>query len=314
MLKKLELNSLRADLAAVENILGRSTREEDPVGWFQFSQRKAALRKLLDEVVAAPVSTAGIGLFFAGRPVIGSRGIVADFGAKAVERFQDIVSTRFAALNGPVGSRGPVRQRERTNLMITEVARGSFGFVLEEFDNETLVDTPLKVVVEEVADIIYKISTPEEQPFEEAMEIVDDRLLGGLRSFFKLLDDAGATLRLVEDEREFSLPREAIERAKERVEAISLEERIESFNGTLYVLPDGKRFELLRSGLGTIKGKLTKEAVAHLIGENGEVRPGILGTNHTISARVREVRLLNGDPHFHYALLTVEGVDHSGDV
>jgi len=309
MLKRIEIEALRADLAAVEAVLANTTESEDPVGWLQFSRRKEQLQHTLEEIGRAPVGTAAVGLFFGGRPVLGSRGILADFGGKAVEHFQEIVSTRFASLNGSVGSRGPIGQRDRTQLMITDVARGSFGFVLEELEQQSLIDTPLKMVVDETVDLIYKVSSPDEGAFEEAAELVDDRVLGSLQSFFKLLDTSGAVLRLVDTDREFSIARDGIERARERVEGLSLSEFDERNRGVLYVLPDAKKFELHVQPNEIIRGNVAKSCVQVLLGSDGEVRQGIIGRVHDVVMRVRVVRVRNREPRSTYVLTEVHSLD-----
>lgn len=43
VLKKLALSSLQAELASVNALLARHTENEDPVGWYQFSERKREL-------------------------------------------------------------------------------------------------------------------------------------------------------------------------------------------------------------------------------------------------------------------------------
>ena len=79
-----------------------------------------------------------------------------------VAQFQDLVSKRLATLeSGPLASRGPVPLREKAQLMITDVARGSFGFVLEEEpSSDALTNTPLQIVVEEMSELIYRLSLP----------------------------------------------------------------------------------------------------------------------------------------------------------
>jgi hypothetical protein len=224
MLKRLEQQAVRADLAAVDGLLGSRTEAEDPVGWLQFSRRK----EMLEQQLSAPSevsSSAAVGLFFAGRPVFGSRGIAAEFGARAVEQFQAVVSTKHATQEGPIGSRGPIPQRDRSKLMITEVARGSFGFILEEAEGPQLVESPLRQTVDEVVDLIYRTAAPDEEAFEAFTEAVDNRVLGSLKGFFRLLDEAGATVRIVEEQREFTLARDAVERARERTESLVIDEQ-----------------------------------------------------------------------------------------
>ena len=132
MLKRLERDATKADLAAVELLLSARTPEEDPIGHMQFSRRLDDLTRRLQEIEEAPSTAVEVGLFFGGRPVVGSYGILAEFGAKALAEFQTLVSSAFAAQEGALGSRGPVPQRDRTQLLLTDVARGSFGFILNQ--------------------------------------------------------------------------------------------------------------------------------------------------------------------------------------
>src|SRR3546814_1766072 len=94
MLKRLELDATKADLAAVEALLNARSPDEDPVGYMQFSRRLEDLNRRLREIEAAPSTRAGVGLFFGGRPVVGSYGIQAELGAKAVAEFQTLGSNR----------------------------------------------------------------------------------------------------------------------------------------------------------------------------------------------------------------------------
>jgi hypothetical protein len=50
MLKKLERDALAADLAAVESLLASRTAEDDPIGHFQYSGRKAELQRRLSQL------------------------------------------------------------------------------------------------------------------------------------------------------------------------------------------------------------------------------------------------------------------------
>src|SRR5829696_4299892 len=102
MLSKLEVDAAQADLAAVESLLGQHSRQADPVGWLQFSKRREALQRQISELQTKVSTGASVALFFGRLPVLGSRGIKADFGTKAVEQFQDVVTKRFADHQGPL--------------------------------------------------------------------------------------------------------------------------------------------------------------------------------------------------------------------
>ncbi|MCK1603923.1 hypothetical protein IVB02_21400 [Bradyrhizobium sp. 166] len=303
MLRKLAIDAVQADLAAVEGLLALRSQEADPVGWFQFSKRKDSLRRQIAELSTHIPSGAAVGLFFGGLPVMGSRGIKAGFGARAVEQFQDVVTKRYAEHQGPLGSRGPTKQADLTELMITDVARGSFGFVLEEANDNFLLDSPLKEVVDNVVDLIYQTSAPDEEAFNAFAESVDPRVLSSLRSFFQLLDSEGATMRIVDDHREFSLARESIARGRTRTDTIEISEIEQEFIGKFYLLPESRRFELHMEDGSVIRGSVALEFLKSLLGETQEVPEGVLGTERTVSVRVRIVKFPNVPTKYVYRLM-----------
>lgn len=77
-------------------------------------------------------------LTFNGRPIIGSHGIFAEFGMKAVSHFTDAVVVMAASLGTPLAAAGPIPNREQHQLLITNTALGSFGFELEEYGSQQL--------------------------------------------------------------------------------------------------------------------------------------------------------------------------------
>ena len=52
MFKRLEQEAIRADLMSVNTILAGRTPDDDPVGWFQFSRRRAELEQQLADLDA----------------------------------------------------------------------------------------------------------------------------------------------------------------------------------------------------------------------------------------------------------------------
>lgn len=297
MLKKLEMDALKADLAAVTALLAARTEDDDPVGWLQLSGRRADLERELAQLEAAPETRAAVALFFGGRPVLGSKGIAANFAGKAIDRYQDLLAKRYAALeSGPLGDRGPVPQHANAQMLITEVARGSFGFVLEEVTETTsLVDTPLKQVVDEISDLIYRLSAMDETGFEAVAETLDDRLLVSLKEFFKLLDDGGATLKLVEGQKEYVLQREDVERARARADSMEIGEREQEETGIVYLLPDSRRFELHPTDAGLVRrGTVTADCLKELRGETATIPAEVIGRPWRVRLKVREVRQRSG--------------------
>lgn len=305
MLKKLEVDALKADLAAVTALLAARTEDDDPVGWLQLSSRKADLESELIPLEAAPETKAAVALFFGGRPVLGSKGIVANFAGKIIDRYQDLVAKRYAALeSGPLGDRGRIpTSSTNAQMLITEVARGSFGFVLEESsETSSLFDTSLKKVVDEISELIHRLSVADEESFEAVMDTLDNRLLASLKEFFKTLDEAGATLKLVEGQKEYVLQREDVERARVRVDSMEeIGEQEQEVTGIVYLLPDSQRFELYEDG-AVRKGAVTMECLDELRGEAAAIPADVLGRPWRVRLKVREVRQRSGAAKVSYTL------------
>ena len=92
-------------------------------------------------------------LFFGGNPVVGSIGIETTFGTNVMWSFQDMMSKVWSSLSEaqPLKQMGPIRDREASQLHITSVVHGSFGFLLEELDEtEPLFQTPLSVAADKL--------------------------------------------------------------------------------------------------------------------------------------------------------------------
>ncbi|GGD20070.1 hypothetical protein [Aureimonas glaciei] len=313
MLKRIELEALRADLQSVQGLLSTRTAVEDPIGVMQYRYRQGELEREIGQLADVYEPTAQVGLFFGGRPVVGSRGIDATFGSKAVEQFQVLVSTKYTDMNGAVGARGRLPQRQKSELLVTDVARGSFGFIMEEDSDAQFLDTPLKEAVTEIVDLIYRIGAPDEEAFEAGIDEIDNRLLTSLRTFFRHLDDAGATIRLVEDSREYSLMRDGVTRARERADSLTItEEDREAVLGTLFVLPDAQRFELHRPDLPALRGTFTAEVRDILIDAFGAVRGDAIGRQWLAELSVKTVRVPNRADRRTYRLVGLQEPNLAG--
>jgi hypothetical protein len=80
VIRRLEQDQLAADLAAVEELLA-SAPAGDVLGRLSLTERRDEVRAALAETGAKGELEGRTALFFGGAPVIGSRGIDADFAA-----------------------------------------------------------------------------------------------------------------------------------------------------------------------------------------------------------------------------------------
>lgn len=304
MAKRLELEALRADLAAVTGLLARRSPQRDPIGHFQFRRRREMLEQQIHDLGAVEEPLAEVGLFFAGRPVIGSRGITADFTTKALGSFQAVVSTRYAADSGPVGRAGRLRHRDRSQLIIKDVVRGSFGFVLEEAESEVEGSPSLKPALDDAVSIIYSAAKGAQAEFNEVTDAQDAKVLDSVKSFFAFLDEQGASVRVVEGDRDFTISRDEVSRARARTANLTVVENNRDFVGILYLLPDARRFELHdQHGQPVKKGPISRECFDTLVTPEGSIREGVAGSLQLVTLKVRQTEMRNGDTRFSYTLL-----------
>lgn len=259
-LRKLERDRLQAELATVSQMLDQFS-DEDVVMRIGLEDRQNELRDAVAELEAeGPDRTASTALYFGGRPVIGSRGIESEFGSRAVAMFQDLVAKQFAHETGGLGQRGIVPNKAATRLHITNVVRGSFGFMLEELSSQDpLFETALKDSVDHVSNLIAAFAEDDEDRFEIAVAEVDERVLATTKDFFGHMRQAGATFRIVTGERDRSMSADDIERAERRATTTTISDGEENILGVFSVAtPEGHQLEFRTDTVrGLIRGRVT---------------------------------------------------------
>lgn len=302
--KKLRIDALRSDLTSVMQMIERSKNFRDAIGEHQFTHKKRSIESEIEALGAAQEHTGKVALFFGGGPVLGSRGVEADFAGEALHAFQDIIQRKFAIEEqGGLGSRGPVAHRTASQLLVTDVARGSFGFLLEEASaGDALADTELKVVIDQTNNLLADIASPNSETFESAIETVDSRTLIALKKFFDVVDSGHATVRLVDDDQEFSFQRVDVTRARHRVDATEIaEEENSDITGLLYFLPQHKTFELVRDDTGeTIYGRVESAVIRQLMASTRGPGPGV-GRWRTVM-KIKRVQQRGRDEKIFYKL------------
>jgi hypothetical protein len=305
-LKKLEKEALSADRETVSRLLS-SVDADDLVGQISLRSRLTEVDKKLSELESSYSTIGSVALMFAGNPVRGSKSIDADFASKMIGVYQDLVSMRIATEEtGRLGSRGPVRFHTESALSITDVVRGSVGFVLEEACiNHSLDDTAVKIAIDEVSKVIERTASESEADFEEAVETLDPRILSSLAEFFGTLDEGQATVRIVEDERDSSLDTRAIKRARDRVDKTTIEEKDDdSIIGTLHgIVTHAKRFELRLSDGRVIWGNVAAAVTPQYLALISDPTTSPVGKRWRVKMRIREVKERNKEPRLIYTLL-----------
>lgn len=302
---RLRMEGLQAELTAVSALLRQAVEAGDPMGEYQLTKRQQSLQVELAAISQTVEKKASVALFFGGGPVIGSRGIAAEFAGDMLSQFQELIARNFAKAElGLLGERGPIPLRQATNLMVTQITKGSFGFVLDELSEQAEIEeTALKKMVEEVGTVIQRTASPNEIEFEEVAESLDARMLIALRDFFVTLDKSEATVRLVDDVTDFSLDRQSVHRGRIRTEATSIDEADETLVGVLEgFLPEHKKFELRVDATRIVYGSVSKEAADQYVAFRS-IGDTPIGQKWQVRLRRRVVVPLNRPPREIYRLL-----------
>jgi hypothetical protein len=205
---------------------------------------------------------ARVRLTFNGRPVVGTHGIFADFGMKAVTSFTDTVATIAASLtlSAPLAQMGPIPNREQNQLLIIGPALGSYGFELEEFRGQMALDdlSPVAQALERTQNLLRATLGTDEELADSASE-TDPRALEKMRTFLSTLveNEAICTMEYHNQSARFTDVGE-VRTSLARLGHDNLQEEDKQLVGAFEgVLPNGRTFEFRISDTReVIRGKI----------------------------------------------------------
>ncbi len=297
MPKKLNIDSLSSEINTLNELLDSARQSGDFVGEMQLKYRISELSSKLESLRKSTFfdNNGRVAIFFGGQPVLGSKGIAAEFAGTALDQFQNLITKVFANNQvGDLGERGKVPFKANSKLMVTGLARGSFGFVLDEMSNQVQMESSqLSHVIDKAAFLLRESAAQDDAIFESILEELDPRTLIALRDLFSNLDSSKATLRVVEKELDFTLDSPAIHRAKIRTEATSIEESTTEIEGTLVgFLPEHRKFELADNTGKLFYGSATKESVEQF----KKATDSVIGKKCLIKVTIKIVVPLNRPP------------------
>ncbi len=258
---------------------------------------EARLRNIEAELAALPVNErvpARARITFNGLPVVGSHGIFADFGMKAVSSFSDAVAAVAASLSAPLAATGPIPNRDQNQLLITNTAIGSFGFELEEYRAPELSEdeSTVAVALDRTQSLLQATLGQDDELADIASE-TDPRALDKVRGFLRVLadNDAICTLQYGDKAMRFADPGQ-VRRSLDRLAADNLRESQEALEGEFVgVLPVARSFEFKLAGTDEIvRGKISPKV------------GGLETFNDHLHSRVRidvmRTQVGNGRPRF----------------
>lgn len=272
MAKILTIEALQSDLAFVRRQL--ETLPSSPWGTarLMWEQRADEIGRQMEAVRSTPPTTASVALVFDGLPVIGQNDIRLDFSSEVLGCFQRIVTASLAALTDQaVAKKGRVKGAKQSKLYIRDIVRGSMGFLLEELSppQAGMLETPLKSAVDQATVFISSLNTATNEQFASTIDGASPRLVGAVQKFAKVLKGAGATAKIVGDDKKVELSLEDVNRLNDRFTSVTVHEENATLSAVLLgVLPDSHTFELEVEGQdGVLKGSAADDLVEKYVAD-----------------------------------------------
>ena len=227
---------------------------------------EARLKKAKDELATLPQQVAQKArLTFRGKPIFGSHGMFADFGARAVNVFSEAFATIAVALNEGLRDTGPIPDRDKNRLMLTGTAIGSFGFEFElPVEEPSLFSgdvTSAQKTMTKIESLFRLAAEGSDDDVAEIIEEVHPRAVKKVHEFLELLVQQEAWCALEFADRSFRYANYAqIKNSCERLKDDNIQEREETYQGEFQgVLPTSRTFEFqLHDQDGMLKGNIDK--------------------------------------------------------
>lgn len=283
-----EYRQLQAERSALEKLLAEmpADREIERIG---LEARKHEIDEALASHPAPSREPIRARLTFRGRPIVGSYGIFAEFGAGVVGAFSDAVAAIGASHAGPLGSRGILPGKNDFQMLITGTAPGSFGFQFEEAPADCPAlfpdDSPLESAIQRTKEIM-QASLGTDDELTEALSEADPRAIETIRKFLETIAKNEAVCALEFKGEVFRFADvEQVRRSTGRLAQDNIHEEEAALAGVFEgVLPHRRTFEFRVAETGEIiAGKVGKSI------EDASTINHVLDRQVTISVHSRRV-------------------------
>lgn len=284
---------LLSELTTLRGLL-EQTPAEDVLDRASIESRMRMVQSALDSNPPDERAPARVRLTFRGRPVVGSRGIFATFGAAATQAFAEVVAKAAAGMTAPLAQSGPVPNREEHELLITGTALGSFGFELEEHREAPLLvgETNLAAALEQTCQL-FAAATRDDEQLADAVSAMDRRAVLAAKTFLETLASSEAHCAIeCEGHTVVFDSVDDVRRGAARLADSNLRAQERTLLGAfLGVLPFARTFEF-RVGESdeVIRGKVGPE-----IADAAMLKPRL---DEPLAIRVTETRIGTGRPRY----------------
>lgn len=288
-----EYRLLRAELNTLDDLID-GLPEDSILERTSLEYRKSQVEEELASLSDNPQESVLVRLTFSGRPIVESQGVRADFGSTAVKEFANAIATIGVGQRKPLQMRGALPDHADYDLMITDIATGSFGFELQPVMRSSLVHghSPIESAIAETKSILEaSIGTDEE--LTNAITETHPRALKALHSFLKNIADQEAVCAVEFQDTVFRfLDVGQVRQSERRLRQENIHEEEQVMEGHfLGALPSQRVFEFLEDHTDrVISGRIDRS-----IGDVSQINESL---NRPSRIRVLSRRIGTANPRF----------------
>ena len=262
---------LLADRATAEKFL-RETPEEQLILRNSWLGRLDAINEEIAELENHPAPKR-VNLTYRGAPVVGTQGVASTFGLQATRAYTEAVQLVGAQWyrSEPLKESGSVPNAKQLDPLVVGVAHGSFGFQLQEPEEQQLTIEGKSVValaLDKTQQLLESTLGTDDE-LTEAVTGVDERAIRKLRTFLEVLRRNDALFALESESGTLRFEQNAqIVRSLNRLEERNIHREEVTLRGHFNgVLPVARDFEFRRDNGEIIKGKIAREVSEEQISE-----------------------------------------------
>jgi hypothetical protein len=248
-----------------------------------------------------------IRLLFGGNAVKGALGIKSSFIGKTIPRIQELIKTQTALTRfGRVARRGQAQQAEASELFLTSLPTGSFGFELSQLNTNNLFDEiDVSNSIKQVIHLIEYTAKSDEQ-FESIVDTSPKRSINNLRRFFKEVSDENSIIKMESGDLYVEISENEVKNGYSRISSATYEGNEIFVVGVLrgFLLDSGK-FEIINESgqriSGFISEKLSEDEII-------EYDRRFLNQQCRIHLQANTIRFRTGNVKTTYDLIEISNV------
>lgn len=264
---------IEAEIKELERILS-GIPEDNLIEQMTFQGRLEAVRQELEKL-ALNKMTEKSRLTFKGPFVNGIKGINAEFAGESTKLFTALFSSIKASLEGALNNVGPIPNKTKDGLMITNIAVGSFGFefevpknVLKDVQPDLFGKESISLeekAMEKTTSLLSIAQNGEDDDIAEFIEEIEPRVLKKAEEFLSFMQKKEMLFSLGFKKKKVDFKNSGdIDLAILKLKSDKLVEIEDTLTGIFQgFLPDKRTFEI-KVGTETLSGKISPSLDASL--------------------------------------------------